>query len=42
MTWVYHDTNRYGSMTQAEMEVNVNEIYAQLYFHMYHHILGSI
>lgn len=31
MSWVYHDTNRYGSMTQAEMEQNVDQIYAQLY-----------
>ena len=31
MSWVYHDTNRLGSMTQSEMEQNVDEIYAQLY-----------
>ena len=31
MTWYYHDTNAYGSMTQAEMEANASEIYAQLY-----------
>ena len=31
MSWVYHDTNRYGSMTQPEMEQNVYEIYSQLY-----------
>ena len=31
MGWVYHVTNRYNSMTQAEMEQTVDEIYAQLY-----------
>lgn len=31
MSWVYHYTNAYGSMTQAEMQQNVDEIYAQLY-----------
>lgn len=31
MSWVYHISNRAGSMTQAEMEQNVDEIYAQLY-----------
>lgn len=31
MSWVYHITNAYGSMTQTEMESNANEIYAQLY-----------
>ena len=31
MSWVYHDTNRLGSMTQYEMSQNVDEIYRQLY-----------
>ena len=31
MSWTYHITNRLGTMTQQEMEGNVDEIYAQLY-----------
>ena len=30
MSWVYHLSNRAGSMTQAEMQQNVYEIYNQL------------
>ena len=30
MSWVYHVSNRAGSMTQAEMQQNVDEIYNQL------------
>lgn len=30
MSWVYHISNRAGSMTQAEMQQNVDEIYNQL------------
>ena len=30
MGWVYHITNAFGSMTQAEMEQNAQEIYGQL------------
>ena len=41
MTWVYHDTNRYNSMTQAEMAENVDEIYRQLYS-VYHWSVNAI
>lgn len=41
MSWVYHISNRAGSMTQAEMEQNVDEIYAQL-FSVYGWSLNSI
>ena len=30
MSWVYHVSNRAGSMTQSEMQQNVDEIYNQL------------
>lgn len=33
MSWVYHVSNRAGSMTHAEMQQNVDEIYNQLSYY---------